>query len=353
VIPVPLDLPLRPSEAAELANLIFDHAERKPLTDDVRNRLAARAAALKLESIRPYFGSLGRDPVHPSAYYLAVDTAGGPAQLLYLALSTAPTSSIFHQPLLICRVRRADGPECVINATPFDAADRRNIELFATRIDGAFLPRPQGPRTEIVLPADCAGAFDAFWTIQKRSGKNMAALTGDYHACLWAAIRAGWRLGYCAVADLPAGSGSDEIRPAVSHSRFSVDVSAFEGFEPAWRAAGQFHEQVRQVRAALKISGSFEFEVRLPETSAADLESCLEGLKTIGHAAQFAAPARITGGLADAAAGVRRQQAALSFRYRGEGAAAIQEAARATLGRVSFRAQTNQEALFLAENLIA
>jgi exonuclease SbcC len=44
VTPVPLELPLRPAEAAELANLIFDHAEGKPLSDDVRNRLASRAA---------------------------------------------------------------------------------------------------------------------------------------------------------------------------------------------------------------------------------------------------------------------------------------------------------------------
>ena len=72
-------------------NLIFEHAERKPLTDELRNRIAARASVLKLETVTPWFGSLERDPVHPSAYYLAVD---GPdsAQLLYLAPATAPTS---------------------------------------------------------------------------------------------------------------------------------------------------------------------------------------------------------------------------------------------------------------------
>ena len=66
--PVPLDLPLRPSEAAELAILVFEQAERKPLNDEVRNRLAARAAVLRLETVTPYFGSLVRDPVHPSSY---------------------------------------------------------------------------------------------------------------------------------------------------------------------------------------------------------------------------------------------------------------------------------------------
>ena len=64
--PVPLELPLRPAEAAELANLIFDHAEGKPLSDDVRNRLAARAAVLKLQTISVFPGSLERKPVRPA-----------------------------------------------------------------------------------------------------------------------------------------------------------------------------------------------------------------------------------------------------------------------------------------------
>src|SRR5260370_614343 len=121
--PIPLDLPLRPNEAAELAGLIFEQAERKPLTDDVRSRIGARAMALKLESIRPWIGSLARDPVHPSAYYLAVDANAAP-YLLYMALETAPTSSLFHRSLLIARTRRMNGPEMVINATPFAPADR-------------------------------------------------------------------------------------------------------------------------------------------------------------------------------------------------------------------------------------
>jgi hypothetical protein len=57
VTPVPLELPLRPAEAAELAFLIFDRAEGKPLSDDVRNRLAARAAVLKLQTLTPFPGS--------------------------------------------------------------------------------------------------------------------------------------------------------------------------------------------------------------------------------------------------------------------------------------------------------
>ena len=93
--PVPLDLPLRPPEAAELASLIFDLAERKPLTDEIRNRVAARAAPLRLESLKPCFGSLARDPVHHSTYYMAVDVPDSPPLLLHMALAAAPTSSIF------------------------------------------------------------------------------------------------------------------------------------------------------------------------------------------------------------------------------------------------------------------
>src|ERR1035441_9242105 len=95
-----MELPLRPAEAAELANLIFDRAEGKTLSDDVRNRLAARAAVLKLQTISPFPGSLERDPVHRSVYYLAVDGTGGAGDgarvplLLHMALAAAPTSSI-------------------------------------------------------------------------------------------------------------------------------------------------------------------------------------------------------------------------------------------------------------------
>jgi hypothetical protein len=130
-------------------------------------------------------------------------------------------------------------------------------------------------------------------------------------------------------------------------------VSALEPFEPALKAAEQVHEQIRQARAALKLSGTFEFEVGLPEVSAADLEFCLDWLKTRGHAAQFAAPARISGDLAAAATVARQQQAALSFVYRGESAETLQEVAHAALGRVAFRAQNAAEAAFLAEHLLS
>jgi hypothetical protein len=333
VTPVPLDLPLRPSEAAELANLIFDHAERKPLTDELRNRLAARAAVLKLESIKPYFGSLERDPVHPSAYYLAVDGIEGSHQLLYMALSTAPTSSIFHRPLLIGRTRRANGPEFVINASPFGPGDRENVELFSTKLETAFQPRPQGARAEVVAPAG-PEAFDVFRAIHRRTGKNMAAIAGDYHTTVWAAIRAGWRQGYAGACDGPV--------MALPYSRFVVDGRSLQD-------AAQVHEQIRQSRAAAKLQAAFEFEVRLTACDAAGIDAALEWLRSAGHAAQLVAPERIVGDAAEAAAAARAQQAMLSLQYRGEG---VREVSRAAMGRISFRVKDAEEAEFVAGELV-
>ena len=274
--PVPFDLPLRPSEAGELANLIFEHAERKALSDDLRNRLASRAAVLKLQTITPYLGSLERDPVHRSTYYLAVDGQQGQQLLLHIAPAGAPASATFPKALLIGRMRTPKGQEIVINSSPFSSCDRDNVYKFATVINQAFLPRPQGAQPavaagnrhpEISLPA----AFDAYRTVLKRCGRNvastvqlsatremttaeaLAARDGEdplapgftcvsipdlYHAGVWAAIRAGWREGYTAEADhfVVSGNSPDEIarsveatkeaiRAAAGFTKFTIDTS--------------------------------------------------------------------------------------------------------------------------------
>jgi len=337
VTPVPLDLPLRPAEAAELANLIFDQAERKPLNDDLRARLAARAATLKLETIVPWFGSLDRDPVHPGAYYLAVDAIGAAPHLLYIALSTAPTSSVFHKPLLIGRMRRANGPEVVINAISFGPGDREHLDRFAARINSEFLPRPQGSRTEIAVEGDPSAAFEVFHATLKRTRKNVAAIAGDYHAGLWAAIRAGWRHGWAAIADLPADATASAIRPQAMCSRFAVDVRVLEPFEPALRAAAQVHEQIRLARAALKITGAFEWEIALRyPASPDDLEFCLAWLKENNRPVQFIA-ANSTA-LFEAA---QKHQAALSLRGVPD----------APIGKWSIRVESSEEAARVAQAL--
>jgi hypothetical protein len=228
-----------------LANLIFDQAECKPLTADVRNRIAARGSVLRLETIRPHFGSLERDPVHPSVYYLAVDGENSEPLLLHLALASAPTSSIFYKPILIGRMRRHNGPEMVVNAIPFGACHFDQIETFCSRMDTAFLPRPQGLRTAITVSAGhpetaLPAAFDAFRAIMKRTGKNLASIgvpqtQGSarhfYCAGLWAAIRAGWRDGYNAAVEIAVSGDSLEaaketIRQSAAFSTFVADGSA-------------------------------------------------------------------------------------------------------------------------------
>lgn len=342
--PVPLELPLRPSEATELANLIFEHAERKPLTDELRNRIAARASVLKLETITPWFGSLERDPVHPSAYYLAVD---GPdsAQLLYLAPATAPTSSIYQGPLLIGRMRRLNGPEMVINAIPFGPSDRQNVETFAARINSAFYPQPQGARASVTVEGDHPAAFRVFRAIHKRTGKNVAAVAGDYHGAMWAAIRAGWRAGYCAAAEVSGESSQ------AAYSRYSITVPPAEA---GWKSAEVAHEQIRRSRVALKISRSFDFELVFDPPAGPDaLRAALAYLREGAHAPQ------LVGGvtspdpdaIAEIAAIARTFQVTLSFHYRGESAESVQAIARATAGRVNIRVNTPGEAEFVAEQV--
>jgi hypothetical protein len=344
VTPVPLELPLRPSDATEVANLIFEHAERKPLTDELRNRLAARAGVLKLKTVTPWFGSLERDPVHPSAYYLAVD---GPdsSQLLYLAPAAAPTSSIYHKPLLIGRMRRINGPEMVINAIPFGPGDRENVERFAARINAGFYPQPQGARATITVADDYPAAFRVFRAIHKRTGKNVAALAGDYHGAMWAAIRAGWRAGYCAAAG-PTGES-----PQAAYSRYSTTVPPTEA---GWKSAAETHEQIRRSRVALKIARAFDFELIFDPPAGPDaLRAALACLREGAHAPQLVGGARLPypDAIAEIAAIARTFQVTLSFHYGGEPAESVQAIARATAGRVNIRVDTPAEAEFVAEHL--
>ena len=353
--PVPLELPLRPADAGELANLIFDHAEGKPLTEDTRNRLASRAGALKLETVKPYFGSLERDPVHPSAYYLAVDgtAADGTVtgQLLYLALANAPTGSIYRKTLLIGRMRRHNGPECVINTTPFGPQDCANVETFAERINKAFLPQPQGARPTITVEEDFPAAFTLFRALQRRTGKNFAALSGDYHAGVWAAVRAGWRQGYTLAADVDAETTGEALREAAGFSRYSCTLGTGDA---GIKAAEALHEQLRQARAAVRKGGGFDFELRALEPLSSDgLREVVEALKAGAHPPQL-----VDAGVVDAAQleelaqAARQLQVTLSFRYGGESPAAIEAMGRATAGRWNYRVRSVAEAETVSECLL-
>ena len=351
--PVPLELPLRPAEAAELANLIFDRAEGKPLSGDVRNRLAARAAALKFQTISPYFGSLERDPVHHSVYYLAVDASTVDCLtfplLLHIALAAAPTSSIYHHPLLIGRMRRPNGSEMVINAIPFGPLARQNVEIFAARINPAFYPRPQGARTTITVEEGYPAAFDTFHAIQKRTGKNFAALAGDYHAAMHAAIRAGWRSAYTAAADLDPEGPSPEGREG-----FSRYVVAIPANSAGLDQAEKVYQQIRNARAALKISRSRDLELDAASPMTPQfLRSALQFMKERGHLPQLVCPGPVAEkDLDEMAATARYFQITLSFRYRGEPGETVRAIAKAMEGRLDYRVRNAAEAEFVAEHLL-
>jgi len=321
VTPVPLDLPVRPQEAAELARLIFQQAEGKRLSDDLRARIASRAAQLHLETINPYFGSLAREPIHHSTYYLAADGIGGVPLLLHMAPPIAPTSAIFAKPLLIGRLADA-----VVNAIPFGPADRDNIAAFVARIDPAFAPRPQGARPAIAVPADHPAAFEAFRSVLRRSGRNLAASCAvDVETAEWAAIRAGWREGYSAV-----GGG----QPGFTH--FTVDLPPGE--------AAAAHERIRQARSAARLNRPFDFELSFASapapTTPAELHAALEFLKAAGHAPQWVEP-RLEGldRLEELAAAALLFQCGIAVAaLPGHDAAALESIARATGGRYFYKA---------------
>jgi hypothetical protein len=260
VNPVPIELPLRPSEAAQLAELIHDLVAGRPLSDDLRNRLTGRAAAAELQTVRPYFGSLEADPVHAGAYFLAVDgLSSGVAEplLLHMAPAAAPASSLFPKPLLIGRMRPGGGREMVINAIPFGPGEAGSVEVFAREMGGVFLPRPHGllPSVRVWMerPALTAPAvFKAFRTIYKTTGRNLASFRVAPSAALfwetvWTAIRAGYRDGYTM-----GGERSEE----------SARLFSFFSLAP-----GEMAEAVKELRA-LRPGEAFDVE--------ADLTSCQE-----------------------------------------------------------------------------
>lgn len=267
---IPFELPLKASESAALAELLFQQLEGRAIDDEQRSRLASRAVPLNLESIRPCFGSLQQDPVHASTYYLAVDAVSPSGQerslLLRVAMASSPSSGLFPNAILIGRMRPGGGREVVVNAIPFDSTDAEAIRTFARTVDPAFLPRPQGAQPavavgnrhpEISLPA----AFDAFRRLLKTTGVNyastvqlsatremttpaaIAARDGEnptaaghtrvsiphlYEAGLWAATRAGWREGYSAEADhfIVTGDSPEAVRRSVDMVKEAIHQAA-------------------------------------------------------------------------------------------------------------------------------
>lgn len=209
--PVLFDLPLRLGDAASLAEILLNQpgsAQPKPLTDDFRSRVASRAGVIPFECMTPYYGSLERDPVHPSAFYLCVDGVDDQPMLLRIAPAKTPSSGIFPNAILIGRTF-IGGHEVVLNAVPFGPHDIERTLTFSEQVNAAFQPKPVGTRPVILVTSDAPEkafpfAFEGFRRQQRTSGQNLAAFgvlesqdpAEFYFATVWSAIRAGWREGY-------------------------------------------------------------------------------------------------------------------------------------------------------------
>lgn len=207
------DLPVRPPEVAKLAVLLFEQVGDKPLTDELRRRVAGRSALLGLEALAPKFGSLERDPIHPSAFYIAADGLQSRPLLLRIAPCTTPSSGLFPKSILIGRMPGPKGIEIVANAIPFAHTSTEAIEMFVLKINPAFGAQPAGVRSAIIVESATPetmlpAAFEEFRSILKLRGINLAG-AGNATVAAWAAIRTGWREGY--VSEAPEAIPASEL----------------------------------------------------------------------------------------------------------------------------------------------
>jgi hypothetical protein len=316
---IPLVLPIRANEAAALADLVYQQLEGKPLTADSRNRFAGRVPQLALETFTPFPGSLARDPIHPSTYYVAIDTQSAP-MLLRIALASSPASGLFPRAMLIGRMRPGGGREIVINAVPFDHSHRDSVRTFAEQVDREFLPRSQGPQSAIVVEGgDFAAAFRAFRAILKSTGLNLAATAGNYDSALWSAIRAGWREGWNAQTE----------NVSADYTKFSVTGSLEQ--------IGEKYDRIRTAKAG----HVFDFEIAASD----DVATALEWMKAHGRPVQFVvvSPESDVRALAAVA---RQFNAILSFARASE--KQLEEIGVATAGRFHYRMSGDEDAIRMA-----
>jgi len=310
---------VRTGEAGALARILYEHGTRK-LTDDLRNRLAVRASGLKLETIRPYFGSLERDPIHPEAFFLAVDGIGSQPLLLRFAPSTTPSSGLFPKAILIGRLRV--GPqETVINAVPFGPSDSERIRTFAWRVNPALLPKVQGAKATLSIPVQ-PGIFERFRAIAKPMGLNIACVSGPLDAILLEAARSGWREGYSAETDDPANAG---------YSRYLLPY----GPDVLARL-----EAIARARVAIKLSRVFDWELQVDDSLPVEaVDRTLDECRAAAKPAQYVSllSGRVPSGEAWLAL-ARRHGFAFSFPGLDDQPAALTDAARMLGSRFNYRA---------------
>lgn len=371
--PPVFELPIKASEAAAVADIVFQALENRRLQEDVRNRLATRGSTLGLTSIRPWWGSLAADPVHASVYYLAADGFGINGDtvkplLLRLALASAPASAFYPKSLLIGRMRPGGGREVVVNAVEFGPGDVTALDTFTQKIDRTFLPRPQASAPALTVVSaepekECGPAFEAYRALQRTLGANTASFAArpglsarTMSSAMWAAIRAGWREGYSVeaeplVLDQPdllaaarlragfsrfrvaltgvAGAPDDaavrewaadefECRITVGPTIYQFDeeksARLIERYGRALVAVERLVDLMRSERAAQGLARTFDLEIAVPSSDPESLLFCLHWLKARGRPATHAAPSIATEAEAAQAAAIARHcGATLSF----------------------------------------
>ena len=323
---------MRIGDAGKIATVLYEHGKR-PLTDDLRNRLGVRASALGLETIKPYFGSLEKDPIHPEVFYLCVDGIDNVPLLMRFAPSFSPSSGLFPKAILIGRLR-VGSQETVINALPFGPTDAERIRTFAWEVSTVFIPKVQGSKSTISAPV-APGVFGHFRAIAKPLSLNVAAVRGDFDTILWEAIRSGWREGYSAESDDTA---------AVGYSRYILTA----GDDLLARL-----EAVARARVPLKLGRLFDWELRLeegvaPETAQKIIEDCRAAGKPpqfIGFASGKALAAEEWLALG------RRQSVGFSFWGLDDQPEVLDSTAKSLNGRFTYRAGIGTDPQALAKAL--
>jgi hypothetical protein len=345
--PVSIDPPVKPGEAGALASLIHQQCEGKRLTDDIRKRVGARAGALELTSLNPFPGSLQRDPIHPSTYYIVVDSlADSRPLLLRIAPQSSPSSGLFPNALLIGRMRTGAGAEIIVNAVPFEPADRVTIRKYAEQVDRDFFPRPQGAAPAITV---AHLQFEDYRAIMKAAGPNLAAVAASpaeadtlLDATLWAAIRDGWREGYTSELDIRDLSDIDRFAGAVRvFTKFTLQAP--NGVADLPGVVGML-AAIQRVKTGPGLWRRFDFEISMAEsarpTTPEEVTACLEWLKEHGRPAQFIAPqvTHLAADLSKLAEAARRAQAVLTIDSLGaEQPEVLQAIGRATAGKVNYK----------------
>ena len=356
----PIEMPVRASEASELADIIFEFAETRRLTDDLRNRMHGRMGNLKLETIVAHTGSLCADPVHPSAFYVAVDgIRNGVSKpwLLRVADANTPSSALFPKAILIGRMRLQNRREIVASVVPFGPDDAVHIRTFADEVDRAFLPRPQGTSPSMAAYATDE-PFAEFRHIHKSGGLNWAATWGSRDAAMWAAIRAGWRDGYSAESEpLPLDSVEACEAAVLMEPGYTKFVMATGGLasNPAScaEAIAGVCDFIQKARSPQPAWRRFDLEITMPSADVSAIHALLDELKEQGRMVQSMAPKLVAGdSLEDLNAAIKRHGAVLKVDVeQSTPIELLREIGGATGGRVQCRVEQGVDMRAVAEAL--